>query len=104
MNELSLILDEMAAAGNALAKAAAALKAHYSSTAGNPPEDRPAGHEEPALQRLPPDRMTTPRKKPIPMKKSGRYARQKQRQTTARTRGKYSTSSRNMQTGRRSAK
>ena len=48
MNELSLILDEMAAAGNALAKAAAALKAHYSSTAGNPPEDRPAGHEEPS--------------------------------------------------------
>lgn len=48
MNELSLILDEMIAAGNALAKAATALKGHYSSTAEEPPKGKTAGQEEPA--------------------------------------------------------
>lgn len=53
MNELSLILDEMIAAGNALAKAAAALKGHYSSTAEEPPKARTAGQEEPAATETP---------------------------------------------------
>lgn len=53
MNELSLILDEMVAAGNALAKAAAALKAHYSSTAEKTPKARAAGQEEPAATETP---------------------------------------------------
>nr|WP_304955973.1 hypothetical protein [uncultured Acetatifactor sp.] len=50
MNELSSILDEMIAAGNALAKAATALKGHYSSTAEKPPENRAAEPKETAAQ------------------------------------------------------
>lgn len=64
MNELSLFLDEMAAAGNALASAAAALKSHYSSAPGEPPKSGAAGQEEPALAETPTsDRTTGPAKK-----------------------------------------
>lgn len=45
MNELSLILDEIIAAGNALARAAAALKGRYSSTSAEAPKDKAAGQE-----------------------------------------------------------
>lgn len=53
MNELSLILDEMIAAGNALAKAAAALKGHYSSTAEEPPKANAARQEYPTAAETP---------------------------------------------------